>query len=124
MTPVLYPATTGEILSFGQYGWALSRLSGLYVGMKTVTDTLDLTTTVTLPGHDFPIALPELPAGASPNLRLAMPALQQEQAVIEQRLPIVPLFTALNPIDRVSQDAPERRLTVVSAGKEIGRAHV
>ncbi|GGN39808.1 indolepyruvate ferredoxin oxidoreductase [Novosphingobium indicum] len=117
MTPVLYPATTDEILSFGQYGWALSRLSGLYVGMKTVTDTLDLTTTVTLPGHQFPIALPELPEGASPNLRIAMSALQQEQAVIEQRLPIVPQFTALNPIDRVSHDAPERKLTIVTAGK-------
>ncbi|MCJ2188058.1 indolepyruvate ferredoxin oxidoreductase family protein [Novosphingobium beihaiensis] len=117
MTPVLYPATTDEILSFGQYGWALSRVSGLYVGMKTVTDTLDLTTTVTLPGHTFPIALPELPEGVSPNLRIAMSALQQEQAVIEQRLPIVPLFTALNLIDRVSHDAPDRRLTVVSAGK-------
>ncbi|MEJ2407826.1 MAG: hypothetical protein P8Y48_00475 [Novosphingobium sp.] len=40
MAPVLYPATTDEILSFGQYGRALSRVSGLYVGMKTVTDTL------------------------------------------------------------------------------------
>ena len=117
MTPILYPATTDEILSFGQYGWALSRLSGLYVGMKTVTDTLDLTTTVTLPGHDFPIHLPELPQGASPNLRIAMSALAQEQAVIEQRLPIVPRFTALNPLDRVSHDAPAPRLTVVSAGK-------
>ncbi|MCJ2179311.1 indolepyruvate ferredoxin oxidoreductase family protein [Novosphingobium album (ex Hu et al. 2023)] len=117
MTPVLYPATTDEILSFGQYGWALSRVSGLYVGIKTVTDTLDLTTTVTLPGHSFPIALPDLSEGTSPNLRIAMSALQQEQAVIEQRLPIVPLFTALNSIDRVSHDAPDRKLTVVSAGK-------
>ncbi|MDE8654002.1 indolepyruvate ferredoxin oxidoreductase family protein [Novosphingobium album (ex Liu et al. 2023)] len=117
MVPVLYPATTDEILSMGQLGWALSRASGLYVGLKAVTDTLDLTTTVTLPGHAFPIAMPELPPGSSPNLRIAMSALQQEQAVIEQRLPIVPLFASLNRLDRVTQDAPDRRLTVVSAGK-------
>ncbi|MBW8752753.1 MAG: indolepyruvate ferredoxin oxidoreductase family protein [Sphingomonadales bacterium] len=117
MAPMLYPATTDEILSMGQLGWALSRASGLYVGMKAVTDTLDLTTTVTLPGHSFPIAMPELTGGVSPNLRLGMSALQQEEAVIERRLPIVPLFASLNRLDRVSQEAPVRRLTVVSAGK-------
>ena len=115
MVPVLYPATTDEILRFGQLGWALSRASGLYVGLKAITDTLDLTTTVTLPGHDFPIRLPEVQG--SPNLRIAMSALAQEAAVIEQRLPIVPRFTALNPVDRVSHDAPQRKLTIVTAGK-------
>jgi len=117
MAPMLYPATTDEILAMGQLGWALSRASGLYVGMKAVTDTLDLTTTVTLPGHDFPIVMPEPPEGASPNLRINMSALQQEQAVVEQRLPIVPIFAGLNRIDRVSHASPRPRLTVVSAGK-------
>ena len=116
MTPMLYPATTDEILSMGQLGWALSRASGLYVGMKAVTDTLDLTTTVTLPGHDFPILMPD-PSLVSPNIRPNMSALQQEQAVIEHRLPIVPAFARLNRLDRVSHDAPTRRLTVVTAGK-------
>jgi indolepyruvate ferredoxin oxidoreductase len=116
MAPVLYPATTEEILTMGQLGWALSRASGLYVGLKAITDTLDLTTTVTLPGYTFPIAMPETGA-VSPNLRIGMSALEQEAAVIEQRLPIVPQFAALNRLDRVSHEAPERRLTVVSAGK-------
>ncbi|WP_159980700.1 MULTISPECIES: indolepyruvate ferredoxin oxidoreductase family protein [unclassified Novosphingobium] len=116
MAPVLYPATTDEILTMGQLGWALSRASGLYVGLKAVTDTLDLTTTVTLPGDAFPIHMPEIP-GISPNLRLGMSALDQETAVIEQRLPIVPHFAALNRLDRVSHDASTRRLTIVSAGK-------
>lgn len=115
MVPMLYPATTDEMLSMGQLGWALSRLSGLYVSLKAVTDTLDLTTTVTLPGHGFPIQLPEITSFL--NLRIAMSALEQEAAVIEHRLPVVPRFSALNRLDRVSHDASERRLTVVSAGK-------
>jgi indolepyruvate ferredoxin oxidoreductase len=117
MTPVLYPATTDEMLSMGQLGWALSRWSGLYVGVKAITDTLDLTSTVQLPGWTFPIALPDLPRGVLPNLRQNASALQQEQAVIEQRLPLVPLFAAANRLDYVSHDAPTRKLTVVSAGK-------
>ncbi len=117
MVPMLYPATTDELLSMGQLGWALSRASGLYVAVKAVTDTLDLTTTVTLPGHQFAITMPERAPGFDPNLKIAMSALAQEQAVIEQRLPVVPQFAALNPLDRVSHDAPERRLTIVTAGK-------
>lgn len=121
MVPVLYPATTDELLSWGQLGWALSRHSGLYVGLKAVTDTLDLTTTVTLPGHDFPIVRPVLPAGAppnpGPNLRPNMSALEQEAAVIETRLPLVAPFVRANGIDRVSHEADARALTVVTAGK-------
>jgi len=117
MVPVLYPATTDELLAWGQMGWALSRHSGLYVGLKAVTDTLDLTTTVTLPGSDFVIHFPELPAGVRPNLRQNMSALQQEAAVVETRLPLVAPFVRANGIDRVSHEAPTRKLTVVSAGK-------
>jgi len=117
MVPVLYPATTDEIVAWGQLGWAMSRASGLYVAIKAVTDTLDLTTTVDLPGHRFPIHLPDLPAGTSPNLRMNLSALQQEEAVIVHRLPIVPLFASANRLDRVSHEAGDRRLTVVTAGK-------
>lgn len=116
MTPILYPATTDELLAMGQLGWALSRFSGLYVGLKAVTDTLDLTSTATLPGNAFPILVPEH-GGPSPNLRQGLSALQQEQAVIETRLPMVPLFTGANRIDRVTHDSPARRLTVLTAGK-------
>src|SRR6202050_1323797 len=47
--PVLYPATIGEILEFGLFGWAMSRYSGCYVALKCITDTLDLSGSVELP---------------------------------------------------------------------------
>src|SRR3546814_11287605 len=49
MLPVLYPATIGEIIEFGLFGIAMSRYSGCYVGLKCITDTLDLTATIELP---------------------------------------------------------------------------
>ena len=107
MAPMLYPATTDEILSMGQLGWALSRASGLYVGLKAVTDTLDLTTTVTLPGHELPD--PHARSGRAARRRIcgSMPRrLQQEEAVIEHRLPLVPLFASANRLDRVSHMHP------------------
>jgi len=115
--PVLYPATTDEILSYGQLGWAMSRNSGLYVGLKAITDTLDLTTTVTLPEAGFTIDMPEIPAGVMLHTRAGSMALEQERLVVEHRLPQALRFAAANRIDRVSHDASDRRLTIVTAGK-------
>ena len=115
--PVLYPATTDEILEFGLLGWEMSRYSGLYVGMKTITDTLDLTSTVTLPAPDFPIVRPEPPKGAKLNIVEGMPPLQQEAAIVDARLPAAQAFARANGLDRVPLDAETRELTIVTAGK-------
>jgi indolepyruvate ferredoxin oxidoreductase len=114
--PVLYPATTDEILEFGLYGWALSRFSGLYVGLKTITDTLDLTATVTLPS-ELAMVRPNLPQGPSLNLRLGMPAPQQEALVVNHRLPAAQAFVRANCLDRLVLDSPRRAITIVTAGK-------
>jgi hypothetical protein len=44
--PVLDPADVAEVLEFGLKGIALSRFSGLWVGMKCVADTMDASMTV------------------------------------------------------------------------------
>jgi len=115
--PILYPATTDDLLSFGQLGWAMSRASGLYAGLKTVTDTLDLTTTVTLPDPGFPIVMPEPPAGVTLHSRPGASALEQEAVVVQHRLPMAQRFALANHIDRITVDSARRTLTIVSAGK-------
>ena len=112
--PVLYPATTDDLLRMGQLGFAMSRSSGLYVGLKAVTDTLDLTSTVMLPGIAFPIVMPD----AGPvHLRQGMSALEQERLVVELRLPAAQAFAVANALDEVVLDTPEPKLTIISAGK-------
>lgn len=115
--PVLYPATTDEILRYGQLGWAMSRASGLYAGMKTITDTLDLTSTVTLPMPGFAIVQPALDPKVNLHIRPGMTALQMEALTVDHRLPAAQAFVRANGIDRVTIDAPRRTLTIVSAGK-------
>jgi indolepyruvate ferredoxin oxidoreductase len=116
--PVLYPANTREILEFGIYGWALSRYSGLYVGLKCITDTLDLTASVELPDAYRPFVRPDhtLPPEGL-NLRKNLPPLVQEEWVVTKRLPAAEAFVRANPIDRVMIDSPTRMLGIVSAGK-------
>ncbi|MEO0363243.1 MAG: pyruvate ferredoxin oxidoreductase, partial [Pseudomonadota bacterium] len=39
--PVLNPASVGEYLAFGEYGYALSRFSGNWVGFKAISETVE-----------------------------------------------------------------------------------
>ena len=39
--PILYPSTIQEIIDFTILGWAMSRYSGLWVGLKCISDNID-----------------------------------------------------------------------------------
>src|SRR5690606_32170821 len=39
--PTLNPASVSEYLEFGEYGYALSRFSGMWVGFKAVSETVE-----------------------------------------------------------------------------------
>lgn len=117
--PVLYPSTIAEILEYGVFGWALSRYSGLYVGLKCVTDTLDLSASLELPDPLRTFITPadiELPERGL-NLIPKQPPLVQEDVLVNQRLPAAQAFVRANQLDKVVLDAPVRRLGIVAAGK-------
>ena len=119
MLPVLYPSTIREIIEFGLFGWALSRYSGCYVGLKTITDTLDLSATVELPDPHQPFAVPAdwpLPPGGL-NLKPNLPPLTEEDLLVNHRLPAAQAFSRANTLDRVVIDGEQRNLAIVSAGK-------
>ncbi|MFT5242081.1 MAG: indolepyruvate ferredoxin oxidoreductase, partial [Kiritimatiellia bacterium] len=44
--PIVSPAGVQEILDMGQYAWALSRFAGVWVGLKTMKDTIEVTSVV------------------------------------------------------------------------------
>jgi len=112
--PVLAPSTTAEILEYGQLGWEMSRFSGLYVGLKSVTDTLDLTSSVLLP--EISVIRPEW-SGAALNLRRGLPPLVQESLVLNERLPAAILFARANGLNRALIAPAQPKLTIVTSGK-------
>ncbi|MFD1611506.1 indolepyruvate ferredoxin oxidoreductase family protein [Sphingomonas tabacisoli] len=111
--PVLAPSTTEEILEFGAMGWELSRFSGLYVGLKAVTDMLDLTASVTL--REPTLVRPE--RREQLNLQRGSPPLRQEDLVLNHRLPAALAFIRANGLNRVVVPADRPLLAIVSAGK-------
>lgn len=116
--PILYPSTTSEIIEFGLYGWAMSRFSGLYVGLKCITDTLDLTASVELPNIHRTYVTPDLavPPGGL-NVRYSPAPLELEALTVNHRMPAALAFARANPIDRLVIDPAERKLGLVAAGK-------
>jgi indolepyruvate ferredoxin oxidoreductase len=115
--PTLSPANVGEYLSFGEYGYALSRFSGMWVGFKAVSETVESSASVELsPRRRFALPAFDLPPG---GLHYRWPDLPGPQ--IEQRLEFkkdaVQAFARANPIDRRIYDIPEASYGIVTTGK-------
>ena len=65
--PTLNPADVGEYLAFGEYGYALSRYSGMWVGFKAISETVESAASVVVPPtgiFSFPISTSRHPACA------------------------------------------------------------
>jgi indolepyruvate ferredoxin oxidoreductase len=121
--PSLYPADVGEILSYGLLGFAMSRFSGSWIGIKCVNEIVEQTASVDLAFLDTPLAIP--PVGTLPpegvHCREGVYApLRDEQIVVEHRLPLVQAFVRANRIDRTVIASATPRLGLVTAGKSYG----
>jgi indolepyruvate ferredoxin oxidoreductase len=118
--PVLYPSSVQELLEFGLAGWALSRFSGLWVGLKCVNETVEGTATVDVDPRRFafvrpPIALP--PGGLNVNPRPMVVREADEMLVVRHRIPAARAWARANTIDRVVVEGERRRLGIVTSGK-------
>ncbi|MBM3554288.1 MAG: indolepyruvate ferredoxin oxidoreductase family protein, partial [Alphaproteobacteria bacterium] len=119
MIPILYPAGLDEFIDFGLLGFALSRFSGLWTGMKTVSDTIESGGTVMVrdDGPDFVIPNDfELPPGGLHG-RWPDDRWSQDARVQNHRLPAALAFIRANAVDRKVFGAARPRFGIVTAGK-------
>ncbi len=118
--PVLNPAGVQDILDLGLYGWAMSRFSGCWVGLKAIAETMDNSASVQVDPHRVAVAPPEdfaLPPG---GLNIRWPdynALEIERRLRQWKLPAVQAFARANRLDRVTLDSPRARLGILATGK-------
>ncbi|WP_300011150.1 indolepyruvate ferredoxin oxidoreductase family protein [Pseudonocardia sp.] len=121
--PVLYPGTAEEIVRLGRYGVAMSRASGMWVGMKITADVADGIFTVDGSCGDVEITVPPLEWEGRPwEYRqipmLAPPAsLEAEAQMYGPRWAMLRAFLAANPINAVEVDPREAWLGIVAGGK-------
>ena len=119
MIPVLSPAGVQEILDFGLIGWALSRYSGCWVGIKCVKDTVEATASIDVDVDRVRIVPPqgvELPTDGL-NLRQSDTPHAQEARLHRHKLDAVKAFARANAIDRVVVDGDRAMLGIITHGK-------
>ncbi|MFM9898022.1 indolepyruvate ferredoxin oxidoreductase family protein [Sphingorhabdus sp.] len=120
--PVLQPASVSEILSLGLAGLALSRFSGLWVGMKTIAEVVESAAGFALPDAYPAFASPEKfvpPHGLNWDPRINWPAQRAEfeRRMIEERLPAAVGWAVANRIDQPVLVSNRKRLCIVTVGK-------
>jgi len=118
LMPNLNPASVAEFLHFGLYGIALSRFSGMWVGFKAISETVESAMSLELPPYPqfvIPADFQAPPAG----LHIRWPDYPGPQ--IEERLEYKKAatlaFAKANPIDRKIFDTPNAKYGIVTTGK-------
>jgi len=115
--PTLSPASVAEYLAFGEYGYALSRYSGMWVGFKAVSETVEAAASVELPEpRRFVVPDFAIPPGGLHYRWPDLPGPQIEERM-EAKKHAVFAFAAANPIDRHIYNVPDARFGIVTTGK-------
>ncbi|UWR97824.1 indolepyruvate ferredoxin oxidoreductase family protein [Phaeobacter inhibens] len=116
--PIVSPAGVQEILDYGAYGLALSRFSGLWVGLKTMKDTIEVTSVVDGDPDRMKLVTPEfdMPADGL-NIRLDDDRFRQENRIIDYKRFAAEAFSHANKMDKRMWGKPGAKIGFVAAGK-------
>ncbi len=121
LIPSLYPASVNEYFEFGLLGWALSRFSGAWVGLKCVNETIEQTATCEIDLRANSIIVPESSQnGVDVHYRGTLSSrIENERIALEHRLPLVQQFVRANDLDRLVFGAKGARLGIITSGKSF-----
>ena len=116
--PIVSPAGVQEILDYGLYGFELSRFSGLWVGLKTMKDTIEATGVIEsdLARYNFVRPKFDMPEGGL-NIRLVDDRHQQEERLIKHKRYAAEAFSHANQMDKRMWGKPGAKIGFVAAGK-------
>ncbi|MDZ7602855.1 MAG: indolepyruvate ferredoxin oxidoreductase family protein [Hoeflea sp.] len=115
--PMLNPASVAEYLEFGEYGYALSRYSGMWVGFKAISETVEGASSFLLkPDRVFGRPDFQIPATGLHYRWPDLPGPQIEERM-EAKKHAVLAFAEANPIDRAIYGLRDARFGFVTTGK-------
>jgi indolepyruvate ferredoxin oxidoreductase len=122
--PSLYPGNVQEILDLGLHGYNLSRISGLWIGMKIVTNVADGSGTANVALDRLQFNTPDMMFDGklfTPRMNLGMnvrvEALEMEQSLYTRRLEVARRYARENNLNNVVFRNPDAWLGIMTAGK-------
>ncbi|ARU00555.1 indolepyruvate ferredoxin oxidoreductase family protein [Yoonia vestfoldensis] len=116
--PIVSPAGVQEILEYGLYAWALSRYAGVWVGLKTMKDTIEVTSVVDADPYRADFIIPDMPLpDGGLNIRLVDTPQLQEARMIDHKRFAAEAFSRANRMDQRKWGRPGAKIGFVAAGK-------
>lgn len=116
--PTLNPASLSEYIEFGLYGYAMSRYSGMWVGFKGISETVESAASVELPVMKDYVTPTDfvMPEGGLNYRWPDLPGMQIESRM-KAKKDAVRAFARANPIDRVVYGNKDAKFGIVTTGK-------
>ena len=115
--PILNPANVAEILPMAEYGYALSRYSGMWVGFKAISEMIESGMSVELlPPRSFMTPDFTLPASGLHYRWPDLPGPQIEERM-EAKKKATLAFAHANPIDHAVFDNLDATYGIITTGK-------
>ncbi|MEZ0153585.1 MAG: indolepyruvate ferredoxin oxidoreductase family protein [Candidatus Reddybacter sp.] len=117
--PVLNPAGVQDVLDFGLIGWAMSRYSGCWVGMKVTAENMDAAIAADMNSERLQLVEPDdfaMPESGV-HSRWPDPFLEQEERLQQHKIRAALAFARANRIDKVMLDCSQPRFGIVATGK-------
>ena len=120
MMPILSPAGVQEILDYGLYGWAMSRFTGTWVGLKMLKDTVESTASIDASLDRINPVVPadfKMPFGGL-NIRPRDGILEQEARLQEHKRDAMIAWLKANKLNRiVTSGGPNAKVGIITVGK-------
>ena len=117
--PVLAPADVQEVLDYGLLGYAMSRFSGLWVGLIALADTMDSGATIAVGPDRGAFVLPDnvpFPNGGV-GIRLKDQPMDKERRLRAYKIPAALAFARANGLDRTVLMSHRPRLGIAAHGQ-------
>jgi indolepyruvate ferredoxin oxidoreductase len=122
MIPILNPAGVQEIIDYGLYGWAMSRFTGTWVGLKCMHETVESTAVIDGSLERLGIIVPgpdefKMPEGGL-NIRLNDTVLGMEARLHDYKRDAMLAFIRANKLNRViTSGGRTPKIGVITTGK-------
>ncbi|MFJ2032123.1 indolepyruvate ferredoxin oxidoreductase family protein [Streptosporangium sp. NPDC087985] len=120
--PIIHPGSVQELLDLGRHAIAASRASGLWVGVKAVTNVMDATGSVGVgPGRVVPV-MPVVeyegkPYRHTPDATLLTPwSLEMERTLVGPRLELARAYARENNLNQITVNPRDAWLGIVASG--------
>ena len=120
MVPILNPSSVSEIIEYGLHGWALSRFSGVWCGLKCVKDNVESSGSLDLNTDYLKTKIPDgfdMPSDGL-NIRLKDHPTTQETRLHQHKIDAVLAYSRANKLDRtIYTGGAKRSIGIISTGK-------